>query len=187
MTTSLHDLAATTPGLPCRTVDPELFFSTDPTERQYAASLCRPCPIRLACISHALDNAEPGGVWGGIDIDARVIGCGTVRGFRVHVRRGEEPCVRCTAAHEEHVAADRRRRLAVEHAAGGSAKGYGMHRRMGEEACVPCKAAQARQSKERRERERQAAVRPRIVPDVEVAADPLRGAPAGAQPLTIAA
>lgn len=184
--TDLPRLAASTPGLPCRP-DPEPFFSTDPTERQYAATLCGPCPIRVQCAAYAIANDEQDGVWGGMDLAARVIGCGTVRGFRVHRRRGEEPCPRCQSAHEESVTADRLRRLGVEHGLGGTTRGYWLHWRLGEDACRPCKTAQARKSADRRAQARARAERPRVASVTSGAADVVRGAPAGVHALTAAA
>jgi WhiB family transcriptional regulator, redox-sensing transcriptional regulator len=51
--------------LPCRTNDPELFFAEAPADVEFAKALCRPCPIREACLAGALDRKEPWGVWGG--------------------------------------------------------------------------------------------------------------------------
>ncbi|MGW2210144.1 WhiB family transcriptional regulator [Streptomyces sp. NPDC001781] len=184
--TSLHDLTARTPGLPCRT-DPEPWFSPDPTARQYAVQQCRTaCPLLAACLQHAFTAGEQSGVWGGVDMDARTIGCGTERGFRVHKRRSEEPCESCQAAHDEAVETDRRRRLAAEHAAGGSLRGYWMHRRLGEDACVPCKRAQARRSQERRDEARAAAGRARGAWGDSGDADDVPGAQAGVHGLAAA-
>ncbi|MFF8447902.1 WhiB family transcriptional regulator [Streptomyces leeuwenhoekii] len=176
--TTLADLTATTPGLPCRTT-PDLWFSTDPIERHDAAQQCRQCPLLLDCMRYALANDEQHGVWGGVDFEAR--GCGSDRGFRAHRTRGEQPCPMCQAAHDEAVEADRRRLLAVAHAAGGTVRGYWMHRRLGEEACVPCKRAQARKSAERRRAVRAAAERPVAVLGDRRAVEPAPGAPAGVQ------
>ena len=57
--------AATLESLPCRLVDPELFFAESPADVEYAKSLCRECPIREVCLSSALERHEPWGVWGG--------------------------------------------------------------------------------------------------------------------------
>ncbi|WP_326730260.1 WhiB family transcriptional regulator [Streptomyces phaeochromogenes] len=184
--TDLPRLAANTPGLPCRN-DPAPFFSTRATDRQYAAGLCGPCPIRLQCASYALDNDERAGVWGGIDLTARVLGCGTVGGFRKHRRRGEEPCAPCLHAHEASVTADRLRRLGVEHGLGGTTRGYWLHWRLGEEACRPCKTAQARKSADRRAQARARAERPRVASVTSGAADVPRGAPEGVYALAAAA
>lgn len=52
-------------ALPCHRVDPDLFFAESPTDVERAKALCTDCPIRSACLTGALDRAEPWGVWGG--------------------------------------------------------------------------------------------------------------------------
>jgi WhiB family redox-sensing transcriptional regulator len=51
--------------LPCRLVDPEVFFAELPADVEYAKSLCRDCPVQEACLAGALERREPWGVWGG--------------------------------------------------------------------------------------------------------------------------
>jgi WhiB family redox-sensing transcriptional regulator len=51
--------------LPCRMVDPELFFAEGPADVEAAKALCRDCPIQEACLAGALERREPWGVWGG--------------------------------------------------------------------------------------------------------------------------
>jgi WhiB family transcriptional regulator, redox-sensing transcriptional regulator len=51
--------------LPCRTFDPDVWFSDAPTELELAKSLCAECPLRVECLAGALERAEPWGVWGG--------------------------------------------------------------------------------------------------------------------------
>ena len=51
--------------LPCRLVDPELFFAESPADVEAAKALCLDCPVRSACLSGALERREPWGVWGG--------------------------------------------------------------------------------------------------------------------------
>jgi WhiB family redox-sensing transcriptional regulator len=51
--------------LPCTTDDDDLWFATDPADVEQAKDLCRGCPIRRACLTGALQRAEPWGVWGG--------------------------------------------------------------------------------------------------------------------------
>ena len=62
-------LHASAPGvkldLPCRTFDPDLWFSDTPSELELAKSLCAECPLRVECLAGALERAEPWGVWGG--------------------------------------------------------------------------------------------------------------------------
>lgn len=54
-----------TDRLPCRQVDPEVFFAERPADVEYAKSLCQKCPIQQSCLAGALQRAEPWGVWGG--------------------------------------------------------------------------------------------------------------------------
>jgi WhiB family redox-sensing transcriptional regulator len=51
--------------LPCRLVDPDLFFAEAPAEVEAAKALCVGCPVREACLAGALKRREPWGVWGG--------------------------------------------------------------------------------------------------------------------------
>ncbi len=51
--------------LPCKAVDPELFFAETPADVEFAKALCVDCPMRLTCLAEALDRREPCGVWGG--------------------------------------------------------------------------------------------------------------------------
>ncbi|MFC5908257.1 WhiB family transcriptional regulator [Streptacidiphilus monticola] len=51
--------------IPCRTLDPEVFFAESPADVEYAKSLCGTCPVKAACLAGALERREPWGVWGG--------------------------------------------------------------------------------------------------------------------------
>ena len=51
--------------LPCRLVDPDLFFAEAPADVEAAKALCLECPIQQACLAGALKRREPWGVWGG--------------------------------------------------------------------------------------------------------------------------
>lgn len=51
--------------VPCRTGDPELWFAEQNAQVELAKALCRDCPLRAACLTGALERAEPWGVWGG--------------------------------------------------------------------------------------------------------------------------
>ncbi|MFT6293519.1 MAG: WhiB family redox-sensing transcriptional regulator [Ilumatobacter sp.] len=42
-----------------------LFFSEDDHELARAKAICRPCGLKDACLSGAIDREEPYGVWGG--------------------------------------------------------------------------------------------------------------------------
>jgi WhiB family redox-sensing transcriptional regulator len=52
-------------ALPCRRVDPEVFFAESPADVEAAKLLCVDCPIRQLCLDGALERREPWGVWGG--------------------------------------------------------------------------------------------------------------------------
>lgn len=201
--TTLHTLTADTPGLPCRTTDPELWFSKSSNDRALAVALCLECPVQQRCAQLAIDEREAWGVWGGttaadrrqfwtgeqcrFDEQGRLrLLCGSERAYRAHFSYREQPCDECRAAHDAQVAAERRVQLEAEHAKGGTSRGYFIHRRLGEAACVLCRAGQGREAKARRERDRAAGDRARAAWDARKAADTLRGAQATAQRLAIA-
>ena len=50
--------------LPCRQ-NARLWFSDLPADLEAAKALCRPCPLRAACLAGAVERREPHGVWGG--------------------------------------------------------------------------------------------------------------------------
>jgi WhiB family redox-sensing transcriptional regulator len=51
----------------CRGIDVEIFFpeSDDDAEAEAAKGVCAVCPVRQACLEHALAQREREGVWGG--------------------------------------------------------------------------------------------------------------------------
>lgn len=51
--------------LPCRLVEPDVFFAEAPADVEAAKALCRDCPLREVCLAGALERREPWGVWGG--------------------------------------------------------------------------------------------------------------------------
>lgn len=61
-------------ALPCRGVDPDLFFAECPADVERAKAVCAPCLVQSACLIAALDRQEPWGVWGG-----ELIAAGTVQ------------------------------------------------------------------------------------------------------------
>jgi WhiB family transcriptional regulator, redox-sensing transcriptional regulator len=70
MSLALAQPFASTPGvapdaLPCRSLDPDLWFSESPAELELAKSLCAKCPVRAECLAGAVERQEPWGVWGG--------------------------------------------------------------------------------------------------------------------------
>lgn len=69
------DLSISSPfeNVPCRTLDPDLWFADAPADLELAKSLCRECPLRTACLAGALERHEPWGVWGGEIFERGVI------------------------------------------------------------------------------------------------------------------
>src|SRR5689334_23135678 len=51
--------------LPCRQYDPDLWFADTPAELEVAKALCGSCPLKVECLTGAIERAEPWGVWGG--------------------------------------------------------------------------------------------------------------------------
>jgi WhiB family redox-sensing transcriptional regulator len=60
-------------AVPCRAGDPDLWFAESPVDLERAKALCEDCPLRLECLTAALEREEPWGVWGGEIIDRGVI------------------------------------------------------------------------------------------------------------------
>jgi WhiB family redox-sensing transcriptional regulator len=55
----------------CRTLDPELFFPETANDEDAAKAVCAACPVRQACLDHALAASEPYGIWGGLTLRER--------------------------------------------------------------------------------------------------------------------
>jgi len=51
----------------CRGLDPSIFYPStdDESDADQAKAVCDQCPIRQACLEHALTRREREGVWGG--------------------------------------------------------------------------------------------------------------------------
>ncbi len=49
----------------CRGIDTEIFFPISDEEAEPAKAVCGACPVREACLEHALADREREGVWGG--------------------------------------------------------------------------------------------------------------------------
>jgi len=49
----------------CRGADPDIFYPSSDEEAEEAKAICATCPVRQACLEHALANRERDGVWGG--------------------------------------------------------------------------------------------------------------------------
>nr|WP_257019728.1 WhiB family transcriptional regulator [Streptomyces sp. TLI_235] len=58
------------PSAACRTADPQMFFSSDQEHKsqseEAAKRICRACPVREPCLTDAIRNQEPVGIWGGL-------------------------------------------------------------------------------------------------------------------------
>lgn len=51
----------------CKGVDPEVFHpSEEDDDAAEAKAICAQCPVREACLEHALAVREKHGVWGGL-------------------------------------------------------------------------------------------------------------------------
>lgn len=63
----LHDAAGLVDQgrMPCRVLDPELWFADTPADVEHAKRLCQDCPVQRLCLAGALERQEPWGVWGG--------------------------------------------------------------------------------------------------------------------------
>lgn len=58
----------------CAGLETERFFPLGKgTEAAAAKAVCRPCPVRSACLAHALTRREDDGVWGGLDESERAV------------------------------------------------------------------------------------------------------------------
>lgn len=51
--------------VPCRSSDPDLWFSSVRSELSTAIALCRKCSHLHQCLTGALDRQEAAGIWGG--------------------------------------------------------------------------------------------------------------------------
>lgn len=60
MSTSWRQLAR------CRGVDPEIFYPIAEDDADEAKAICALCPVREACLEHALAYREKDGIWGGL-------------------------------------------------------------------------------------------------------------------------
>ena len=49
----------------CQGLDPDIFYPLDDDDGDEAKAVCDVCPVREACLEHALGYREKEGVWGG--------------------------------------------------------------------------------------------------------------------------
>lgn len=50
----------------CRGLDPEIFYPATDEDAEPAKAVCALCPVREACLEHALARRERDGIWGGL-------------------------------------------------------------------------------------------------------------------------
>ena len=50
----------------CRGLDPMIFHPSDEDPAFAAKAVCSECPVREACLDHAIVSREKDGVWGGL-------------------------------------------------------------------------------------------------------------------------
>ncbi|MEO5901739.1 MAG: WhiB family transcriptional regulator [Ilumatobacteraceae bacterium] len=67
-----HDeLGGWTRQASCRALDAELFFPETANDEDAAKRTCDRCPVREACLDHAMTNGEAFGIWGGLNLRER--------------------------------------------------------------------------------------------------------------------
>jgi WhiB family redox-sensing transcriptional regulator len=74
----------------CRRVPTAVFFPAGNfarMEEKQAKSVCAMCPVRVPCLTFALEHVEPFGVWGGLSTEERRALAGQNRG----TERGSGP------------------------------------------------------------------------------------------------
>lgn len=49
----------------CQGLDPDIFYPLSDEDGDEAKAVCDVCPVREACLEHALGYREKEGVWGG--------------------------------------------------------------------------------------------------------------------------
>jgi hypothetical protein len=53
-------------------LEPDVFFSETQEALARALRLCQGCPLRAACLEHALVRPELFGIWGGMTVGQRI-------------------------------------------------------------------------------------------------------------------
>lgn len=62
--------ALTETHAPCRDTDPDALFTVGKAQNQ-AVQICHGCPIRVACLTEAMEHRIEDGVWGGMTVRQR--------------------------------------------------------------------------------------------------------------------
>lgn len=55
----------------CAETNPEDFFPEQGSSGKHAKRICASCDVAAECLTYALDNREPHGVWGGMTAEER--------------------------------------------------------------------------------------------------------------------
>ncbi|MBW3594913.1 MAG: WhiB family transcriptional regulator [Actinobacteria bacterium] len=50
----------------CAKFDPNLFFAPGAVEHKEAKRVCRECPVRMECLTYAMNTPVDHGIWGGM-------------------------------------------------------------------------------------------------------------------------
>ena len=87
--------------LPCRTGNPQLWFSDLPAELEQAKALCEPCPLRGPCLAGAIERAEPHGVWGGQIFEKGALTPGKRTRGRPRKRPGSRAVTSASIVHDQ--------------------------------------------------------------------------------------
>lgn len=111
----------------CKGVTDGRMYPARGESAQPAKALCADCPVKTECLTHALDNGETFGIWGG------------------------------TSARERRLILTRRAGRPLPPINHGTSGGYQAHQRRREPACQPCKDAYAAQCRARTARAKDAA------------------------------
>jgi len=147
----------------CKNHDPELFYAhpVDHDRHRQAKRICNNCPVITECLTHAIQNDEPFGIWGAHTARERhtlthtprppspAPQCGTYAGAKRHYNRGEKPCQPCRQAAADHSAERRGGRKRPPRTTKpptttnkcGTEAGAKQHAARGEQTCDPCRQA----------------------------------------------
>lgn len=90
----------------CAGSDPDLFFDQDLVTEPIARDICWTCPIRLECLTWALETKQEFGMWGGMSEKQRKFmsvprhrvkcpGCGSFDVSPALIRHSVEVCEAC--------------------------------------------------------------------------------------------
>lgn len=71
MSINRDELGGWTRQASCRALDAELFFPETANDEAAAKRTCGGCPVREACLDHAMANGEAFGIWGGLNLRER--------------------------------------------------------------------------------------------------------------------